>query len=130
MSGKARPMKIDPIKLDTVKLTNSIEFLGEYESPITFCFEKHVKELCNAIDETSIRCIINTGVEVNKEELLKALAYDRRQYEQGWKDAKKEIVHCIDCKHLMFSDMYGECSRCNLNGLVNPDDYCSRGERK
>lgn len=40
------------------------------------------------------------------------------------------VVHCADCVHLMFSDCYGECKRGYLGGIVRPDDYCSRGERK
>lgn len=39
------------------------------------------------------------------------------------------VVRCIDCKYLMFSDCYGECSR-GYMGIVRPDDYCSYGERK
>lgn len=38
-------------------------------------------------------------------------------------------VRCKDCKHLMFSDCYGECSAGYL-GIVKPDDFCSRGKRK
>ena len=40
------------------------------------------------------------------------------------------VVHCSDCLYLMFSDCYGECKRGYLSGIVRPDDYCSRGERK
>lgn len=40
-----------------------------------------------------------------------------------------EVVRCKDCKHLMFSDFYGECGR-GYMGIVQPCDYCSRGERK
>lgn len=40
-----------------------------------------------------------------------------------------EVVRCKDCKHLMFSDCYGECSKAYL-GIVSPNDYCSCGERK
>jgi hypothetical protein len=39
------------------------------------------------------------------------------------------VVRCKDCKHLMFSDCYGECSKAYL-GIVSPWDFCSRGERK
>lgn len=39
------------------------------------------------------------------------------------------VVHCKDCKHLMFSDCYGEC-RAGRMGIVSPDDFCSRGERR
>ena len=38
------------------------------------------------------------------------------------------VVRCKDCKHLMFSDCYGECSKAYL-GIVSPNDYCSHGER-
>lgn len=38
-------------------------------------------------------------------------------------------VRCKDCKHLMFSDCYGEC-RIGHMGIVQPDDFFSRGERK
>ena len=40
-----------------------------------------------------------------------------------------EVVRCKDCKHLMFSDMYAECSQAHM-GIVRPDDFCSYGERK
>ena len=40
-----------------------------------------------------------------------------------------DVVRCKDCKNLMFSDFYGECSK-GYMGIVSPDDYCSRGERK
>lgn len=40
-----------------------------------------------------------------------------------------EVVRCKDCKHLMFSDCYGECTKAYL-GIVSPNDYCSHGERR
>lgn len=39
------------------------------------------------------------------------------------------VVRCKDCKYLMFSDCYGECSRGYL-GIVRPDCYCCYGEKK
>ena len=39
------------------------------------------------------------------------------------------VVRCKNCKYLMFSDGYGECDKALL-GIVGPDDFCSRGERK
>lgn len=39
------------------------------------------------------------------------------------------VVHCKDCKHVMFSDCYGECGAARM-GIVGPDDFCSYGERK
>lgn len=40
-----------------------------------------------------------------------------------------EVVRCKDCKFLMFSDFYGECSNGHMC-IVSPDDFCSRGIRK
>lgn len=40
-----------------------------------------------------------------------------------------EVVRCKDCKHLMFSDCYGECGQ-GYMGIVKPYDFCSYGERK
>lgn len=40
-----------------------------------------------------------------------------------------EVVRCRDCKHLMFSDCYGECGEGHM-GIVSPDDFCSYGRRK
>ena len=39
------------------------------------------------------------------------------------------VVRCRDCKHLMFSDCYGECGKGHMS-IVSPDDFCSYGERK
>jgi hypothetical protein len=42
-------------------------------------------------------------------------------------NAERKIT-CKECKHLMFSDCYGECNR-SLR-MVNPDDTCEYAERK
>ena len=39
------------------------------------------------------------------------------------------VVHCKECKRLMFSDCYGECGKGHM-GIVRPYDFCSYGERK
>ena len=38
-------------------------------------------------------------------------------------------VHCKDCRHLMYSDHYGECSK-GYHGIVSPEDSCEHGEKK
>ena len=40
-----------------------------------------------------------------------------------------EVVRCWECKHIMFSDCYGECGKGHM-GVVRPYDFCSYGERK
>lgn len=42
--------------------------------------------------------------------------------------ADKPKVTCLNCKHFMFSDMYGECNK-QLR-IVNPSDTCEYLEPK
>lgn len=42
---------------------------------------------------------------------------------------KKNDIHYKECKHLIFSDCYGECSK-GYRGIVNPDSSCGKGEKK
>lgn len=55
-----------------------------YESPITV-FQKQIEM---KIEEEILKAVCETGVVVDKEELLKALKYDREQYEKGYADGK------------------------------------------
>ena len=36
-------------------------------------------------------------------------------------------VECCQCQHLMFSDCYGECSKENIHGIVQPHFSCGKG---
>lgn len=60
-----------------------------YNSPIELFQEDMNVEL----EGTILKAVANVGVNVNKEELLKALNYDRKQYEKGYKDAMYEVKH-------------------------------------
>ena len=44
------------------------------------------------------------------------------------KGADKQKITCLNCKHLMLSDMYGECNK-QLK-IVNPSDTCEYAEPK
>lgn len=44
------------------------------------------------------------------------------------RDVDKPKITCLNCKHLMFSDMYGECNK-QLR-IVNPSDTCEYAEPK
>ena len=47
------------------------------------------------------------------------------RYEERISDEK---ITCLNCKHLMFSDMYGECNK-QLR-IVKPSDTCEYAEPK
>ena len=116
-----------------------------YKSPITVdtgevkfdgLMEKIEKEFADHIDDAIIRAVMETNVEVDREELIRAMRFDRCQYQKGYIDgyeaAGMKIVHCGECKHGRF----GEWNYCDvfaddlLDRALEPDDYCSRGERK
>lgn len=64
-----------------------------YESPITMYMSDINKEIQKQTEEESMIVINQTiGFDVDKEELLKALQYDREQYEKGYRDCKNDIL--------------------------------------
>lgn len=102
-----------------------------WESPINAIYEAQQ----NAFDGAILSAVMKVGIDVNKEELIKALAYDRQQYEKGYADAKAEIVRCRDCKRWnpaldMEVAEYGVCQRWSQLLGTKGDDFCSRGERR
>ena len=68
-----------------------------YESPITYhikeIYDKQMTERENAILVTVSESI---GVDVNREELIKALNYDRNQYKKGYANAKGKYESMLD----------------------------------
>ena len=101
--------------------------LSGYKSPIEIIMGQMRMEHENEI----YRAVQSYGVNVDKEELIRALQYDRGQFEAGYRARDKEIVRCKDCKHAQFMS---SCSRymCHKVGgsMRNSDDYCNYGERK
>lgn len=64
-----------------------------YESPIELTFEPMetiAEAMSTAIDgqikEAVVKATRNVHIEVNEEELIRALNYDRNQYEKGYSD--------------------------------------------
>lgn len=66
-----------------------------YQSPIEIIYGELKLETENAIT----RAVQQVGINVDKEELRKALVYDRHMYERGRRDRDSEIVRCKDCKY-------------------------------
>ena len=56
-----------------------------YNSPITTYYE-HIANQITQTTDNAILAKVQMYVAVNKEELLKALDYDRKQYEAGYND--------------------------------------------
>ncbi len=99
-----------------------------YKSPIELVYGSCQTQLEGEV----MRAIQNVGVNVDKEELLRALQYDRNQYDEGYQDAMDSIVRCGECAlrraAFVIADIPGLV--CGLTGLpVSVADYCSMGER-
>ena len=62
-----------------------------WESPITKIYGDIHNEIVRQ-DEENYMCVIKQaiGYEVDKEELIKALQYDREQYDKGYNDGARE----------------------------------------
>lgn len=64
--------------------------------PCPFCNDAaeminiYMQDVSAKIEEETLGVIKKMGVDVNKEELIKALNYDRQQYEKGYEDGKKD----------------------------------------
>lgn len=103
-----------------------------YISPIELV-QQPMRIMQHPIDECIFQAVMNVGVNVDKEELIKALAYDRGQYQKGYDDRDVEIIRCKDCIH-WDKGHTEECgnlnSVCFHNGWCKPDWYCADGERK
>ena len=90
--------------------------MGMYKSPIDIIYGQMEKQMEGDI----LRAVQRYGINVDKEELIRALQYDREQYEKGYADAKAEVVHghwykaphhpyrCSCCGEMALLDMYGE----------------------
>lgn len=107
-----------------------------YESPITMYLDKVYHQMDLEFVDGVCRAVLNCNIEVDKAELLRALAYDRGQYEKGHSDGFRigyesrdnEIVRCKDCKHCQYDEMFGD-RWCN-GSRVHADSFCSDGERR
>lgn len=115
-----------------------------YESPMTATIQNIAYQAANDLNNQIMNVLFSYDIKVDKEELIKALAYDRDQYDKGYADAKAEIVYCKDCD-FWCEDMkagrpeFGNvCAPCEVWShredsyvrYTEPDDFCSYGEKR
>lgn len=109
-----------------------------YKSPIDLI----MSEMQSEIENETYKAVQRVGIYVDKEELIKALAHDRGQYQKGYSDRDSEIVRCKDCrygKHIV-STVNGEvtmymvfCAKPYIergNATHEPDWYCADGKKR
>ena len=82
-----------------------------YESPI----KMFVTEIQNAYEDGVMKAVQNFGFNINKEELIKALQYDRGQYQKGYEDGRPQKGEWIDTLTIGASGreyLSYKCSKC------------------
>ena len=113
-------------------MTDNFELSGfDYQSPIN----RIQNEMQTVIEEDVMKAVLSYGIQVDKKELIRALQYDRQQYEKGFADGRKitadgvEVVRCKDCVHS--KHWYRDKRLCSIWDMdVWEDGYCNYGERK
>lgn len=68
-----------------------------YESPITLI----ATEVQMKMENDTLQAVQRYGIDVDKDELMKALNYDRGQYDKGYRDGYNEAMKKIQ-------DIYGQ----------------------
>ena len=117
-----------------------------YIPPIWTEFPNPIDDVIKMIkdeQENRIVCTVQSalGIRVDKHELVRALAYDRDQYEKGYYDgcnaALSERVYCKDCKEAydpfigtLKGQGYLKCRRYAIITHESKNFYCKDGERK
>lgn len=66
-----------------------------YECPISVKITNTATSMGEAVNEEIYKVVLNCDIAVDKEELEKALIYDRRQYYHGYDDAIKDAIDLI-----------------------------------
>lgn len=64
-----------------------------YKPPIEMVMEEVFQKMDEDFENSIFKAIQKVGINVDKEELLKALIYDRGQYDKGYEDAMNEVKH-------------------------------------
>ena len=66
-----------------------------YESPVNLIYHESERQIIQEQEQTILKAIIGYDVVINKEELIKAINYDRNQYSKGYKDGVNDILDKI-----------------------------------
>lgn len=69
-----------------------------YESPIEIIQHKIQADFSKRLEEDVLYAVVRTDIHVDREELIKALRYDRGQYEKGFQDGKADATEWISVK--------------------------------
>ena len=108
-----------------------------YKSPIEMLITNIEHQIVKQQDEEIYKAVLHHIPNIDKEELIRALQYDRNQYEKGYLDGKTDamasILRCKDCKFwredILRDDDEIKCC-CIGMYMTKGDNFCSFGKRR
>ena len=65
---------------------------------------KITHRVATKIEDEIFKAIIKTDIDVDKEELIEALKYDRGQYEKGYSDGIKDFAERLESVFVKFEE--------------------------
>lgn len=103
-----------------------------YQSPINMGLgeitNKICKELIDKEEQVLVEYVQSIGFDIDRDELYKALKYDRDQYNQGYMKAMAEVATIIDEHDRLFvirdgADRKGRPHYCPVKNTTSQDCY-------
>ena len=92
---------------------------GVYEPPIML----YMNEIQTTVEDNCLKAVQSYGFNVDKDELKKALDYDRGQYDKGYADARERYLKRPRGEWLEDSGNIA-CSHCHTIWLYRKTDFC------
>jgi len=92
-----------------------------YKSPIDIIYG----DIQMKVEREVVKAIQSCKIDIDKDELIKALNYDREQYKAGYEDALKEISMYVN-RYMGELNPQAYNERAQLKGL---NDYIAKLER-
>ena len=96
-----------------------------YESPINIIQKEIDRRIRESVDGTIYEAVLKTDVHVDRDELLRALRYDRDQYVKGYVDGKRDAERHGQWIEDLYFDNPFVCSYCGHEGC-----YVNEGGNK
>ena len=96
-----------------------------YESPISEMIDDICLKMQDFHDAKVVEAVQNVGINVNKDELISALSYDRKQYDKGYADGietKRILITRIN--EWLDPDIDTELALERIRAIIYEETHC------
>lgn len=95
-----------------------------YKSPIEKIYSELQTQIVQEDENTVMKAVRNVGVNVDKEELIRALQYDRNQYSKGYEDGKNDVIEKLKADIQRLRNCTCSCSDGIIDEVEDIIDGC------